>query len=175
MKRMYAEHSKYSECQGQDGVDYIEFYTQGKACYTWQLPKAWRRQAFQHLTREWSFLGRKVQPWHIRAFLCGASGYSEHGYVAPQVPDQSVWPQPLDPSWDTIICSFTHAYWEMDFAHKVSRRFLSQDRGFPDLPNQIRQHLDSGWFRRMGFIVIDMRRSSFVSMGPRKEHFLHLV
>jgi hypothetical protein len=177
MKRPISHKSllSYAEFDGYPVYGFEAFYQQGLSCYRWSLPKIWRKQAFQHQADLWKLNHGKVAMWQIRAFIYGSMGWSIDSLVPKAVADESYWPLPPDPSWDTLICVYPYGFWELDFAHRVSRRFISEDSGFIDLPPVIRDGLTPDWFLQMGFIIIHMQGTELVRVGPRKKPKLSLI
>jgi len=177
MKRPFYENSLLSHAviDGYPSMGFEAFYQQGLACYRWSLPKLWRKQAFRHQAEMWKNRHGTVSMWQVRAFLYGCEGWGKEGLRPRIIADQSAWPLPPDPSWDTLICVYPYGFWELDFAHRVSRRFISEDSGFLDLPTTIRDGLSPDWFERMGFIVIHMKGAEMVRVGPRRRPKFSLV
>jgi hypothetical protein len=177
MKRLICEQTllKHAEVDGYPSYDFEVFYQQGLQCYRWSLPKIWRKQAFQHLSNSEKLKGRRVSLWQIRAFVYGALGFDHQG-LRPQILfSEDQWVLPPDASWDTMICIYPGGFWEMDFAHRVSRRFWSEDNGFLDLPKPALEMLSPSWFQEMGFMVMQMSPSMEVRLGPRKRPQFRLI
>lgn len=160
---------------GNPNMAFEHFCQYGLDCFLWRLPKPMVRRAFQRACRTWES-DHGIAMWQIRAFIHGLQGRRTDGATSAMqfVPDTYSWPHPPDPSWTLIACVHPDGYIDLDIVHEASRRFWSEDNGFPALPPDEGGRLSRRWFERMGVDVMVMQPELVADVAVPKRH-LHSV
>lgn len=155
---------------GYPNMAYEHFFQVGVSCYEVALPKALVRQAFKQCCAKWTRW--PVQMWQVRAFIQGLRGMFDTGQAPCLAPAGYQWPQP-EPGWSLVVCAFRDGHVELDLVHEARRTFWSEEHEEFVLPvNDGR--LNRGWFKAMGFDVLDMYPSMVVREAPARP-YLRLV
>lgn len=168
-----AKHSFLGRAQDDEGYPSMEFeffYQQGLSCFTWNLPKKLRRQAFKHLCNSLLKKGAKIAMWQVRAFIYGCHGLCGDGQRERRVSADFQWPLPPDNAWKMIICVYPDGKCDLDFVHPVSREFWSERNGFLSLPCYDPNRMGAMWFEEMGFEVMVMRKAMSLSIAKPGPH-----
>lgn len=147
--------------RAEDGFGYPNwafeaFYQQGKSCYVWGLTRIYVRQALRAAAQAYTDRFGPIAYWQLRAFAYGLHGGYEGQSLPQRIPADYRWPAPPDAAWLAVVCLYPDGVCELDFAHPVSRRFWSEDNGFPDLPPVTGPTLNALWFEELGFTILRM-------------------
>lgn len=160
---------------GYPNMAFEHFYQYGLDCFSWRLPKSMIRRAFQRACLTWKS-EQGIAMWQIRTFIYALQGQRTAGAMiaTPFVPDTYSWPLPPDPSWTLVACVYPGGFIDLDIVREASRRFWSEDNGFPEFPPDEGRRLSRRWFDRMGVDIIVMQPEMAIDFAVPKRH-LHVV
>ena len=78
-------------------------------------------------------------------------------------------------AWLAVVCLYPDGVCELDFAHPVSRRFWSEDNGFPDLPPVTGPTLNALWFEELGFTILRMNPAIRLTVATDRPKHLKTI
>lgn len=144
---------KRSETEpGYPCMAYEEWFQQGMECFTWALPRSMVRQALEALAKRWRDAGKRVEGWHLRAFVYGLRG-GRDPEARPTIAGY-IWPVPVDSRWELVAVVYRDGHADLDWLHAETAAFWSEEHGFLDLPPHQGQLRGKDWFERMGISVL---------------------
>lgn len=163
------------DSQGYPVLAFEAFYQQGKACHLWGLPPLYIRQSLRAAVTAYTGRFGPIAYWQLRAFVYGLRGDYQGATQARRVPPDYRWPIPPDDAWIPVICVYPDGECDLDFTHPVSRKFWSEDNGFPALPPEDGKRLNAQWFEEMGFTILRMQPAMQVTVANANGQHLKQV